>query len=111
MWRDSLKTVAHLVVKSTRIIIPWILSFNPASDFVIAFISCQGHNSGEDSNGAIRAKVHELFRISDRYRWGSETRRDISRWSLFFLISCQATLNFVTCYVKKLRAFHQNEDP
>lgn len=85
--RDGLRTVAHLVVKSTWIIISRIQSSNPASAFVITFISCQGHNSGKDSSSAIRAKVHELFRISDKYRWGNETRRIRTRIKMVFVLA------------------------
>lgn len=86
MLCDGLRTVAGLVVKSTWIIIPRIQSHNPPSTFVITFISSQGHNSGKVSRGAIRAKVHELFRICDKYRWGNETRRNRTDIKMVFVL-------------------------
>lgn len=87
MLRDGLRTVAGLVVKSTWIIIPRIQSHNPASAFEITFISSQGHNSGKVCSGAIRAKVHELFRICDKYRWGNETRRNRTDIKMVFVLA------------------------
>lgn len=87
MLRDGLRTVAGVVVKSTWIIIPRIQSHNPASAFVITFISSQGHNSGKVSNGAIRVKVHEPFRICDKYRWGNETRRNRTDIKMVFVLA------------------------
>lgn len=87
MLRDGLRTVAGLVVKSTWIIIPRIRSRNPASALVITFIWSQGHNSGNVSSSAIRAKVHELFRICDKYRWGNETRRNRTDIKMVFVLA------------------------
>lgn len=103
--RDGWRTVAGLVVKSTWIIIPGIRSRNPASAFVITFISCQGHNSGKVSNGAIRAKVHEPFRICDKYRWGNETRRNRLDIKMVFVLADKSLGSS-----ENPRASHQNED-